>query len=624
MAPPANFADMMDASPAALAKMRAVRSSEDSSGNHHSPAPATPPHTPSYHGNGNGNADLGKAFEAMTMASPANLAKMRESSSPYPTNATSTPTIAHHHTPTSSGPKPPTPTFQEMCAASTADLAKLRAAHEHAATYASPSAYPASPAVYRSPNPAAFASMFDASPADLAAMRRGADASSSHGVAADPSRFDDMYGASPAQLTKMRAAHAVGNYASVSSSSHSSYSSAHAPLSASSDRFVVVYDIVAKDEKDAREKILAICLEQTVELPESLVPQGTWIREHVVGKLESLEKGEGLAGSWRCEISYHADTAGGEMTQLVNVIFGNTSMKEGVMVADVRMPPGVLRDYPGPKFGVEGLRRLVGVPEGQVMLMTALKPMGSSTAELARMAYEFAKGGIDIIKDDHGLADQPYSRYDERVRACAKAVARANQETGRRCVYAPCVCAPAHLVISRAHAARDAGAGAVLMIPGITGMDTMRELAADVSFGLPIICHPAMLGAMLGGGSKSRVGGFSHEVLLGVLPRLAGADMTIFPSFGGRFGFSVDECKGILHGSRRAMGTFPEIFPTPGGGMTMERVAKMVETFGADICLLIGGSLMGHSPDLVSNAKHFMGIAGRKDLWGPKEQISGH
>lgn len=131
------------------------------------------------------------------------------------------------------------------------------------------------------------------------------------------------------------------------------------------------------------------------------------------------------------------------------------------------------------------------------MLMTALKPMGSTTAELAKMAYDFAKGGIDIIKDDHGLANQPYSTFDERVRACAAAVARANAETGRRCIYAPCVCAPAHLVIPRAHAARDAGAGGVLMIPGITGMDTMRELAADPSFGLPIICHPAMLGAML-------------------------------------------------------------------------------------------------------------------------------
>ena len=80
------------------------------------------------------------------------------------------------------------------------------------------------------------------------------------------------------------------------------------------------------------------------------------------------------------------------------------------------------------------------------MLMTALKPMGSTTAQLAAMAYDFAKGGIDVVKDDHGLADQPYSRFDERVRACAAAVARANAETGRRCIYAPCICAPAHLV----------------------------------------------------------------------------------------------------------------------------------------------------------------------------------
>ena len=173
----------------------------------------------------------------------------------------------------------------------------------------------------------------------------------------------------------------------------------------------------------------------------------------------------------------------------------------------------------------------------------------------------------------------------------------------------------------RDSAARDAGAGAVLMIPGITGLDTMRDLAADASFGLPIICHPAMLGAMLGGGSKQRVGGFSHEVLLGVLPRLAGADATIFPSFGGRFGFSVEECKSLQRGASREMGAFPPIFPSPGGGMTLERVAAMNEAYGEDLMLLIGGSLMGHSPDLAANAKHFMNIAGRADLWGPKEQV---
>jgi len=42
----------------------------------------------------------------------------------------------------------------------------------------------------------------------------------------------------------------------------------------------------------------------------SLVPEGSWIREHVVGKLERLTAGAGLSGSWRAEISYHGDTAG--------------------------------------------------------------------------------------------------------------------------------------------------------------------------------------------------------------------------------------------------------------------------------------------------------------------------
>jgi ribulose-bisphosphate carboxylase large chain len=54
--------------------------------------------------------------------------------------------------------------------------------------------------------------------------------------------------------------------------------------------------------------------------------------------------------------------------------------------------------------------------------------------------------------------------------------------------------------------------------------------------------------------------------------------------------------------------------------MTLERIAQMNAVYGEDLLLLIGGSLMGHSPDLVANSKHFMSIAGRTDLYGPKEQ----
>lgn len=614
------FADMFAASPASLKKMKdagAVAGGRAGGGGRVSSADAVAEGPASREA-------LATAFGDMFLASPASLKKMRadsEARGMVNGRAFGSPVKFENGSEsareTARETKREAVSFSEMFSSSPADLAKMRRsdvggsergsgviapkvianAHEHASS---------------------FASMFSSSPSDLAKMRGGTKSGISYAdgrngtathnrfqvVAPD---FKAMFSSSPSDLKNLRAA-----------------STSKKSLGVEHDRFEVTYLLVAPSEGAAREKVLEICLEQTVELPASLVPEGTWIREHVVGRLEAL--GHPKTGphakrpdAWTAVVSYHADTTGGELTQLVNVIFGNTSMKENVMVVDVQLPQSMLQEYPGPRFGVEGLRRLLRVPEGP-LVMTALKPMGLSSQELAEIAYGFAKGGIDIIKDDHGLADQPYSPYDERVKMCSEAVARANAETGRNVIYAPCINAPAHLIISRAHAARRAGAGAVLMIPGITGLDVMRELAADSSFNLPIIAHPALLGCMLGGGSTNRIAGFSHEVLLGLLPRLAGADATVFPSFGGRFGFSVEECKAINAGCTRPMGKLPAILPSPGGGMTLERIAQMREVYGPDLLLLIGGSLYSHSENLIEGARHFMKLAGRKELYGPLER----
>jgi len=397
-------------------------------------------------------------------------------------------------------------------------------------------------------------------------------------------------------------------------------------VSAASRRsFVVSYDVDAESEGEARRIVDALCLEQTVELPESLVPPGTWINAHVVAKCESLKRVSELGWSprFRARVRFEDDVAGGELTQLANAIFGNTSIKERVMVRDVELSDEMLGKFSGARFGADGLRKLLGVERGPIV-MTALKPMGTPSDKLAEMAYAFAKGGIDIIKDDHGLANQRYAPFEERVRACAAAVRRANEETGRKCIYAPCINAPAHLVMQRAKFAKAAGAGGVLMIPGITGLDSMRALAEDPDFGLPIIAHPAILGAMLGGGSQNTCRGFSHGVLLGLLPRLAGADATIFPNFGGRFGFSVEECKDIAHGCRRVLAHHPSILPSPGGGMTLDKVKTMMDTYGQDVLLLVGGSLYSHSADLTANARYILSMAGRADLYGPKEVHGEH
>jgi ribulose-bisphosphate carboxylase large chain len=315
---------------------------------------------------------------------------------------------------------------------------------------------------------------------------------------------------------------------------------------------------------------------------------------------------------WKLTISYHEDSTGLELPQFLNVVFGNTSIKPRVQVADVRLSRGLREALPGPRYGSKGLRELCRVSEGEPLVMTALKPMGLSVEDLARQTYQFAKGGIDIIKDDHGLSNQRWAPWEERVKACVAAVKRANEETGRNCLYAPTLSGPIEKLFTMAKFAKKEGAGAVLMLPGITGFDSMRALAADPSFALPILCHPALLGCMLGGSlTPGSLHGFSHDVTLSLLPQISGADCTIFPNVGGRFGFTLKECQSIVMRCRCESGPYKPIAATPGGGMTLDRIPEILQVLGRDIILLVGGSVFARSPDLEDNSRAFVESTGR-------------
>ena len=363
----------------------------------------------------------------------------------------------------------------------------------------------------------------------------------------------------------------------------------------SGERFSVTYRIFGS-ERDARAKAEDICIEQTVEFPADCVGPGT-IRDQVFGRIESFERRD--AESFTAVISYAVEIAAGELTQLLNVIFGNTSIKPGIRVEHLDLPPSLLNRFKGPRFGRERLRQRLNIPS-RPLLCTAIKPMGHSCGELADMAYRFSLGGMDMIKDDHGLTDQCCSPFEERVKQCADAVWKANKETGGRTIYIANITASHQDMVMRARFARDAGAGGLMIAPGLTGFDVMRELADDDGINLLIMTHPALQGSFVTG-----PGGMSHGVIFGQLARLAGADATIFPNFGGRFSFSREECAEIVQGTVEPMGHLKSIFPAPGGGMSLDRVPEMLETYGRDLIFLIGGGLFKHGPDLVENCRHF-------------------
>lgn len=363
--------------------------------------------------------------------------------------------------------------------------------------------------------------------------------------------------------------------------------------------FQVTYRLTGT-EADCRAAAQEICVEQTIEFPADLVWKDE-IREEVIARVVDFRQVDGPR--WEADICYANDTVGAELTQLVNVIFGNISLKPGVRVARLELPDELLAGFPGPRFGRQGLRGLLGVPE-RPLICSALKPMGLSSAELAELASRFALGGIDLLKDDHGLTDQAFAPFKERVELCAAAVARANQETGGNCLYLPNVTGPSDQIPVRAHFAKDAGAGGLLIAPGLVGLDAMRMLAADDSLAMPLLAHPALLGSFVVNPDQ----GISHFALFGQIVRLAGGDGVIFPNHGGRFSFTREDCRSLVAGTREPMGALRSIFPVPAGGMTRERIPEMMEFYGRDVMLLIGGDLHRHPRGLVAACREFLDL----------------
>jgi ribulose-bisphosphate carboxylase large chain len=354
-------------------------------------------------------------------------------------------------------------------------------------------------------------------------------------------------------------------------------------LTPSGHRLTARYRVIAESHKEALKRAEAIAVEQTIEFPPELV-QDPQILEEIVARIESVEALDN--GAYEVLASFALETAGAQLSQLQNLLYGNTSLQPGVRLTGFSLPPQYVAGFSGPRFGVDGLYRLFAADK-RALLCTALKPMGLSAQALAKLAATFAAGGIDVIKDDHGLVDQPFCPFDERVARCAEAVNETNQREGTRAVYAANITADGERLFERAERAVAAGAGAVMVAPGLVGFDRLSSLCHPKSgIGVPILAHPAWQPAL-----ANPEHGISPAALLGTLTRLAGADISIFPSYGGRFSFTELDCAALRDAAREsAMALCPMIL-APAGGLTVSRVPELLDFYGSNVMLLIGGDL---------------------------------
>jgi S-methyl-5-thioribulose 1-phosphate isomerase len=329
---------------------------------------------------------------------------------------------------------------------------------------------------------------------------------------------------------------------------------------------------VRSDPRMIAERARAIAVEQSVEMPPEAIDD-PYVSSEIVGRvLDVSDLGGGL---FEVRIALSASTVGGDAGQLINMLFGNTSIHDDVVLHDAELPAEFVRAFVGPRHGIETLRRRVGAP-ARALTCSALKPQGLPAHGLAALALGFARGGIDYVKDDHGLADQAYSPFAARTEAITAALRRHGSLTR----YVPSLSGDLDSMRAQIAVARNVGLDTVMVAPMVMGLSNFHRLVRDHP-NIAFVAHPSLAGSRI-----------APPLLFGKLFRILGADAIIFPNHGGRFGYSPETCRALARAAQMDWHDRRASVPVPAGGMSINRVKEMLDFYGTDIMLLIGGSLL--------------------------------
>ncbi|MHB8064061.1 MAG: RuBisCO large subunit C-terminal-like domain-containing protein [Ruminiclostridium sp.] len=264
---------------------------------------------------------------------------------------------------------------------------------------------------------------------------------------------------------------------------------------------------------------------------------------------------------------------------------------------DLQFPKKFVDGFRGPKYGIEGIRKLTNV-KNRPLLLNMIKPCTGITPEVgARIFYETALGGVDIIKDDELLGNTVFSEVSNRVKEYKKSAKRAYEATGHKTLYVVNITDRIGNIINNAKNAKELGADAIMINYSVVGYDVLNHISETVD--IPILGHYAGAGLFY----ESGLSGISSHLVTGKFPRLAGADMVIINTpYGGsnlkhqKYLNTVQQLTLPLYGLK-------PVFPAVGGGVHPGMVEQYISDLGNDIILASGGAVQGHPKGAAAGAR---------------------
>ncbi|MBS7617220.1 ribulose 1,5-bisphosphate carboxylase [Candidatus Bathyarchaeota archaeon] len=373
------------------------------------------------------------------------------------------------------------------------------------------------------------------------------------------------------------------------------------------DRYVTcTYYITPKEGLSLQGAAINLAAEQSI---------GTWTKVvtmtdrvlKLAGKVFHVEK---LNGGGLVQVAFPLDLFDLEagISHILSIVAGNLfgiGALKSVRLLDVNLPKQYVKMFKGPKFGIDGVRKIIGTARNpRPHLGTIIKPkVGLNPDETAKVAYEAAIGGVDFIKDDETLTSQKFNRLEERVSHVMDVLDKVKEETGRTVLYAVDVTADLNMLWKNVEAALNNGANCIMIDVLCTGYPALRMLAEDPSVKVPIHVHRCLHATM----TRNPDHGI-HMFVLAKLVRLAGGDQLHTGTAKGKMEKPgsgalrpLEKFSGIV--GIRYMNDFlrsdwyglKSVLPVASGGLHPALVPANLQLLGfPDIQLNAGGGIHGH------------------------------
>ncbi|WP_114782427.1 ribulose-bisphosphate carboxylase large subunit family protein [Botryobacter ruber] len=139
------------------------------------------------------------------------------------------------------------------------------------------------------------------------------------------------------------------------------------------------------------------------------------------------------------EVSWSIENFGYNLPAMISTLQGNLyeiTQFTGLKLMDLEVPPSFADQFAGPRFGIEGCRKLTNVYD-RPLIGTIIKPsIGLSPEQTADMVKVLAEAGIDFIKDDELLVASANSPFEKRLEAVMRVINNHADKTGKRVMYA--------------------------------------------------------------------------------------------------------------------------------------------------------------------------------------------